>query len=73
MQYYLKEVSGSFCNPGDLNEDGIFNILDIVQIINIILYQPSPDTTTLCGADVNEDDIVDILDIVLLINWIMEF
>jgi hypothetical protein len=71
--YYLKEVSGSFCNPGDLNEDGIFNILDIVQIINIILYQPSPDTTTLCGADVNEDDIVDILDIVLLINWIMEF
>ena len=70
--YYLEEVSNSLCNLGDFNEDDVFNILDIVQIVNIILYQPFPDTTTLCGADVNEDGIVDILDIVLLVNWIME-
>ena len=69
--YYLEEISNSFCNPGDVDDDGVFNILDIVQIVNIILGQIVPDATVLCAADVNEDGIVDILDIVSLVNWIM--
>ena len=54
-----------------MNVDGVLNILDIVQIVNIILDQVAPDATVLCAADVNEDGIVDILDIVLMVNIIM--
>ena len=54
--------------PGDINEDGIINILDVILIINIILgtneYNPL--------ADVNYDGNVDILDIVSLVNIILE-
>ena len=69
--YYLEAVSAFVCLPGDLNDDDVFNILDIVQIVNIILFEPLPDTETHCSADVNEDGIIDILDIVLLVNQIM--
>ncbi|MBC8311167.1 MAG: VCBS repeat-containing protein [Candidatus Marinimicrobia bacterium] len=69
--YYLEGISDSSCSPGDVNVDGVLNILDIVQIVNIILDQVAPDATVLCAADVNEDGIVDILDIVLMVNIIM--
>ena len=52
---------------GDLNGDGIINVLDIVTIVNIVLnagdYNPL--------ADLNEDGINNILDIVVLVNIIL--
>ena len=52
---------------GDLNGDGIINVLDVVTIVNIILnggdYNPL--------ADLNLDSTVDILDIVQLVNIIL--
>ena len=49
---------------GDLNGDGIINVLDIVLLVNIVLggeaYNPLGDT--------NEDGINNILDIVILVN-----
>ena len=51
---------------GDLNEDGIVNILDIVILINIVLNGIDDP-----NADLNEDGIVNILDIVMLINMII--
>jgi len=52
---------------GDLNGDGILNILDIVVIVNIVIngddYNPL--------ADLNEDGINNILDIVQLVNIII--
>ena len=52
--------------PGDVNDDGTVNILDIVQLANMILsddYQES--------ADLNGDGNLNILDIVQLINIIL--
>jgi hypothetical protein len=66
---YLKEIININCNLGDINEDGIIDILDIVQIVNIIL---DIDIIPHCSADVNEDGTIDILDIVLIVNWIMD-
>ena len=52
---------------GDLNNDEIINILDVIMMVNIIL-----DINNFSeNADINEDSIVDILDIVLLINLIL--
>jgi len=51
---------------GDLNEDNIINILDIVLMVNLIL---STDYTS--AADINSDDTINILDVVLLINIVL--
>ena len=51
---------------GDLNNDGINNILDVVIMINVIL-----DNQYDLLADLNEDGINNILDIVTLINLIL--
>jgi hypothetical protein len=68
--YY--EVSGSgACTTADLNDDGVIDILDIVQTINIIMGNITPSATQACAADVNSDTIIDILDIVLIVNIIM--
>ena len=55
---------------GDLNGDGEFNVLDIIIVVNIILYS-STDECELTLSDLNNDYAIDILDIVLLINLIL--
>jgi hypothetical protein len=52
--------------PGDVNDDGTVNILDIVQLANMIL---SDDYEEL--ADLNGDGSLNILDIVQLVNIIL--
>ena len=51
---------------GDINEDGIINILDVISVVNLVL---SNEYDLL--ADVNEDESVDILDVVILVNIIL--
>ena len=51
---------------GDFNNDGIINILDVVQLVNIVLINEYNDT-----VDMNEDGIINILDIVQLVNIIL--
>ncbi|MEE2858830.1 MAG: FISUMP domain-containing protein [Candidatus Neomarinimicrobiota bacterium] len=53
--------------PGDVNEDGIINITDIVIAVNIVLGM-SPFNEL---ADVNEDSIINVQDIILLVNIIL--
>ena len=57
---------------GDINFDGIINILDIVGLVNIILgVNSNPEEEILYAADVNQDDAIDILDIVLTVNIVL--
>ena len=53
-------------NLGDMNGDGIINILDIVQIVNIVLLSEYNE-----NADLNLDGEVNVLDIVQLVNIIL--
>jgi len=53
---------------GDLNQDEILNILDIIIMVNIILELDDYESL----ADMNEDGIVNILDVITLINTILE-
>ena len=55
---------------GDLNQDGLINVQDIILTINIILGV-TPSDYELCSGDINEDGVIDVLDIVLLINLIL--
>lgn len=48
---------------GDVNEDGVVDISDVVAVINVMAG-----VATYPRANVNEDDNVDISDVVLVIN-----
>ncbi len=53
---------------GDLNQDGICNITDIVLIVNIVIYDGSIINDL---ADINQDEIINILDIINLVQMIL--
>ena len=52
---------------GDVNSDGVLNVLDVVILVNIILGN----SEEVASADVNQDGIINVLDIVSLINIIL--
>ena len=56
---------------GDLNNDGIINILDIVLIINIIILESDIDEIIAHICDINNDELINILDIIILVNCIL--
>ena len=68
-------VSGDACwdwVPGDLNQDGIYNVLDVILTVNLVL---SPDVASECelySADLNTDGILNILDVMLVINLVLD-
>ena len=59
---YLMDIT-----VGDLNGDGILNILDIVVLANLILSGDDSNPT----GDLNQDGSYNILDIVILVNLIL--
>ena len=56
---------------GDLNQDSIINILDVISIINIILLSENASDYQLWASDLNEDNITNILDVISLVNIIL--
>ena len=59
------------CPPaGDMNEDGSLNVLDVVYIVNCILF-PSSCPNNSCLGDTNLDGVVNILDVVILVDNIL--
>ncbi len=58
---------------GDVNNDDVIDILDIVRIVNIIIGSSNPPTLPeWCTSDLNLDSVVDIIDIIIVINIILE-
>ena len=52
---------------GDINQDGVLNVLDVVSIINIILFDNNYNEL----ADLNQDNGINILDVVFITNYIL--
>lgn len=64
------EVPASVGKPGDANEDGEVNVMDITTIINYILgANPTPFNYN--NANVNGDDAVNVMDVTAIINIIL--
>ena len=58
--------------PGDINGDGVINVLDVILMVGIILVLE--DDYTICqeyASDINLDGIIDILDVISLVNIIL--
>ena len=67
-------ISFDFLYPeeyDDINQDGVWNIIDVILIMNHILNINSLSDYQLINADINNDNLVDILDIVTLVNIIL--
>jgi len=56
-----------FVTIGDINEDDIINVQDIILVINLVLNNEYDYI-----ADLNNDDLINIQDIVLLINIVLD-
>ena len=54
-------------NLGDINNDGLINVVDNVLIVNLILNNDDFDS----NADLNNDQIMNIIDVVSLVNIII--
>ena len=53
--------------PGDINDDGLINILDVVALVNIVLTGGDYNT----AGDLNSDGVNNVLDVVFLVNIIL--
>ena len=53
-------------NEGDLNNDNVLNVLDVILLVNLILSQQYDN-----AADINGDNILNVLDVINLINIIL--
>jgi len=65
--YSFNAVGGTAFENGDLNMDGVINILDVIALVNVVLSGEQNDM-----ADLNSDGMINILDIILLVNIILE-
>ena len=52
---------------GDVNQDGVLNVVDIVQVVNMVLGTVAFND----AADINSDNLINIVDIVSLVNLIL--
>ena len=66
-EWYMNEFEYAL---GDINQDFIINILDVVQLVNIILSQNFNGIEYFL-SDINNDDVINIQDIILIINLIL--
>ena len=52
---------------GDVNQDFVVDVLDIVSLVEVILG----DFDNISNADLNNDDIINISDVIILIDIIL--
>ena len=65
------ENAGPSCTAGDVNADGLINVLDVVTVVNFIMGVANPDDDQECASDYNEDGLINVLDVVNIVNVIM--
>ena len=58
------------CTAMDLNNDGIINVVDIINVVNIVIGGGTADPASQCAADVNSDGFINVIDIIQIVNYI---
>ena len=56
---------------GDVNLDGMLNVLDVVEIVGFVLNTTTPTEEQLLTGDMNQDGILNILDVISLVSEIL--
>ncbi|KGP75499.1 hypothetical protein JT05_10175 [Desulfosporosinus sp. Tol-M] len=55
-------------NKGDIDNNGLVNILDVVKAINFIKHTATPTTAQMNAADMDNNGTINVLDLVKIIN-----
>jgi len=63
-------TQGSFL-IGDLNQDGILDVIDIVSLVSIIMGNVEPSSLDQLVGDLNSDSTINVQDIILLVGIIL--
>ncbi|MAV64230.1 MAG: hypothetical protein CMG00_03455 [Candidatus Marinimicrobia bacterium] len=58
-------------NLGDINQDQVVNVSDIILIVNYIVGSLVPDNNQFLLSDLNSDNELNIIDVILLVNFIL--
>jgi len=66
------DVDGVEYTPGDVNTDGLVDILDIITTMTFVLNQASPDPLQFESADLTCDGTLNVLDLIALVTLIVE-
>ena len=56
---------------GDINQDNVIDILDVIMCVNIITETLIPTVYQELASDVNQDDDINVQDIILIVNSIL--
>ena len=56
---------------GDVNLDGMLNVLYVVEIVGFVLNTTTPTEEQLLTADMNQDGILNILDVITLVGEVI--
>jgi hypothetical protein len=64
-------VAGGNCQPGDLTENNIVDVLDVVQLLRFALGYNEPGPAHYCTGDLNYDNYLNITDVLLLMDIIL--
>ena len=67
--FKLEYISYQQFTPGDINNDSVINVLDVVLLVNMALGLEPENLNT---GDLNGDSEINVLDIVVLISLILE-
>ena len=71
IRILIDYIDSFIYNPGDLNQDNIIDILDLVTVVNFVLGDIDFTNLQMYAADMNEDSIINIQDIIIIINYIL--
>jgi hypothetical protein len=64
-------VAGGNCHPGDLTENNIVDVLDVVQLLRFSLGYNEPSPGHYCTGDLNYDNYLNITDVLMLMDIIL--
>ena len=70
-KFFCENDESDNCATGDVNSDGILNVVDLVSIVSYILETSYPTDEEQCISDMNFDDIINVVDIVEIISIIL--
>lgn len=72
IETVINHLNSIIFDVGDINDDSMLNIQDLIILIGFILEIEFPSASDFIVSDINEDNILNIQDLILLVNLILE-
>jgi len=69
--YTFVEDIGFVGKKGDINDDDLVNVQDIIVSVNYVVTDKSPEISLFWAGDMNYDNILNVLDVIRIVNFIL--